>query len=137
MEKIEKKSGDKRQISTWVLSWLSCAMRRLTLPELQYAITLQAERAGINLPMIKDGTFIVSACLGLVTVNPVDDAVQLVHATAYDYLHQAQAKLDSAAHFDISETYIEYLSNRRRCPEKTTGTEHFSPGLFHEYAAQN
>jgi hypothetical protein len=73
----------------------------------------------------------------MVTVNSVNDKVKLVHATAYDYLYQAQTELESAAHSNISQTYMEYLSNRRHCLKETAGTESLSPGLFHEYAAQN
>lgn len=137
MEKIEKQSCHKEQISTYVLAWLSCAMRCLTLPELQYAITLQAERDGVNLPMINDSTFIVSACLGLVTVNLMNDAVQLVHPTSYDYFHQSQVELESEAHHNVSQTCMEHLSKCGRLSDPTAGTERFSPGLFHQYAAQN
>ncbi|KAL3442265.1 ankyrin repeat-containing domain protein [Aspergillus insuetus] len=137
MARIEKQAGDKKYTSICVLSWLSCAMRPLTLLELQYAVTVQAKRAGVNISRLRDSAFIISACTGLVTVNSTIGVAQLVHATAHDYLHQAQTDWASIAHSGIAQTCMEHLSNLKLYSEDMVGNESLSPCLFHEYAAEN
>jgi GPI inositol-deacylase-like protein len=80
MERIEVQAPEHRELARQVLSWITCAKRRLTSPELQHAIAVEVDRCELDRENITDIELIVAVCAGLVIVEE-SDIIRLVHYT--------------------------------------------------------
>lgn len=64
-----------------VLSWITYAQRPLIIQELQHALAVETgdqELDETNLPSVD---LMISACTGLITANPENNIIRLVHYT--------------------------------------------------------
>jgi len=109
MERIEGQKTGFRDLAMRVLSWITCAKRRLTTSELRYALAVEVGESELdkdNLPEIED---MVSVCAGLVIVEE-SNVIRLVHYTTQEYFERTWVSWFPNAQIDIATICITYLS---------------------------
>ncbi|RMJ01476.1 hypothetical protein CDV36_015784 [Fusarium kuroshium] len=84
-QRIDNQPEEYCSLANATLTWLVCAKRPMTVPELREALAIK-----INAPSLNNGDFsttrsIVEACKGLVSIGN-DEVIQLLHHTAREYL---------------------------------------------------
>jgi ankyrin repeat protein/nucleoside phosphorylase len=110
MERINQQRPGLKQLAAKVLSWITCAKRPLSIPELQYAVAIKQGQFQLDdgdLPHIED---IVSVCLGLITIDDESSIIRLVHYTTQEYFVQTKQEWVSNAHAEIARSCITFLS---------------------------
>jgi ankyrin repeat protein len=110
MERIYQQRPGLKQLAVKVLSWITCAERPLSVPELQYAVAIKEGQYHLDegdLPHIGD---IVSVCLGLITIDDESSIIRLVHYTTQEYFVQTQKDWVPNAHAEIAKACITCLS---------------------------
>jgi len=108
-KRIKGQDPDSKELAETVLSWITCANRRLTTLELQCALAVEVgdqELQEENLPQIGD---MVSVCAGLVTIDDESNVIRLVHYTTQEYFERRQDKWFPNAEIGITKTCITYL----------------------------
>lgn len=92
------------------LSWISHAVRPLTLAELSHAISIQVGETDFDVDNIPiDVGKIIGSCAGLVVVNPADDVVRFVHYTTQEYFSRVRQIKFPTACVDITNKCLTYL----------------------------
>ena len=109
MDRIEGQKGRFKEIALKVLSWITCAKRRLTTLELQYALAVTREDAKLNKKNILQVSDMVSVCAGLVTVDEESKIIRLVHYTAQEYFEKMQKRWFPNIEIEIRLFKIEQL----------------------------
>ncbi|KAL7909981.1 hypothetical protein GGI35DRAFT_447561 [Trichoderma velutinum] len=140
MERIKGQTGS-RELAIQVLSWITCARRRLTTSELQHALAVEIGKSDLdedNLPEIED---LVSVCVGLVTVDEESNIIRLVHYTTQEYFERTQSHWFPEANVNITTICVTYLSLRvfesGFCPTEDSFNERLRLNHLYEYAARN
>ncbi|KAJ5186403.1 hypothetical protein N7449_011167 [Penicillium cf. viridicatum] len=139
MERIQGQVLEHRKLATQVLSWISCARRRLTLAELQHALGIEENTSELDEDAIPNLGLIVSTCTGLVVVDRESDVVRLFHHTTQEYFQRTWERWFPNAQIDITKACATYLSFEAF---KTAGTTYQLPdrlpsNAFWAYAAVN
>ncbi|KAF4998533.1 hypothetical protein FDECE_11751 [Fusarium decemcellulare] len=141
MERIERQVVDREDLAKQVLSWLTHEKRPLSVTELQHALAVEVGDRDLdetNLPYIED---MVSACVGLVTVDRESDIVRLVHRTTQEYFVQTWKRWFPNAENDITATCVTYLSfdtfGRGSCPTDEAFEQRLEQYPLYDYAARN
>jgi hypothetical protein len=78
MERINQQSKARMELAYRVLSWISYAIRPLSVIELQYALAVREDITEMDEDDLDDEEFLISICAGLVTVSEVSRQVDLV-----------------------------------------------------------
>jgi hypothetical protein len=110
MERIEGQKTGFRDLAKRVLSWITCAKRRLTTSELRYALAVEIGKSELdedNLPEVED---MVSVCAGLAIIDEESDVIRLVHYTTQEYFERTWISWFPDAHRDIAIICVTYLS---------------------------
>ena len=141
MERIEGQKTGFRDLAMRVLSWITCAKRRLTTSELRYALAVEVGESELdedNLPEIED---MVSVCAGLVIVDEESDVIRLVHYTTQEYFERTWVSWFPNAQVDIATICITYLSFTAFQTGFCSTDEDFEARLWlnplYNYAARN
>ena len=109
MERIEGNVDD-RDLAKQVLSWITCAQRPLTKPELRHALGVKIGASKLDDGDLSEIEDMVSVCAGLVTVDEESDVIRLVHYTTQEYLERTLTSWCPNAHADITKICVSYLS---------------------------
>ncbi|OPB45095.1 ankyrin repeat protein [Trichoderma guizhouense] len=140
MDRIKGQTGS-RELAIQVLSWITCARRRLTTLELQHALAVEVGKSdldGDNLPEIED---LVSVCAGLVAVDEESNIIRLVHYTTQEYFERTQSHWFPHANVSITTICVTYLSFRvfesGFCPTDDSFNERLRSNHLYNYAARN
>jgi ankyrin repeat protein len=88
LERIAGQLPETRNLAHEVISWISLAKRPLTVSELQHALTIEPGESQLDESNSPDVEAMVSACLGLVTVDESSQIIRLVHLTIQEYLER-------------------------------------------------
>ncbi|KAH0563314.1 hypothetical protein GP486_002120 [Trichoglossum hirsutum] len=96
IERISGQKGDAPELARMALSWITHAQRPLTTRELQYALAVEVGESEFDRENISDISDIVSACVGLVTVDRESDIIRLVHYTTQEYFERTQNQFSCA-----------------------------------------
>jgi hypothetical protein len=141
MERINGQKPGLRELARQVLSWVTCAMRPLTTMELQHALGVEVSESEIdndNLPQIE---YMVSVCVGLVTVDEESGIIRLVHYTTQEYFERTQCRWFPNAETNITMICLIYLSFRvfesGSCQTDDEFEERLRSNLLYDYAAHN
>ncbi|KAK6525188.1 hypothetical protein TWF694_005334 [Orbilia ellipsospora] len=142
MEKIQSyKDKESTNTAFQVLSWITCASKRLTKEELQHAITVKPFESKLNPNNIPDLGDLVSLCLGLVAVDEESDVVRLIHYTAQEYFERTKQIWFPNSHTDIATICTIYLSydtfNSGPCANDEELLKRLESNVLYRYAASN
>ncbi|KAL6693319.1 ankyrin repeat-containing domain protein [Trichoderma pleuroticola] len=110
MDRINQQSSSRKQLAIDVLSWITHAMRPLSVAELQHALAVEIEEDEFdeeNIPQIED---IVSTSVGLVTIDENSKVIRLVHYTTQEFFERNQEKWLPTAKTYVAEVCSCYLS---------------------------
>ncbi|KAF3291535.1 hypothetical protein TWF970_000749 [Orbilia oligospora] len=112
MEKIQGNSNKEIvDMAFKVLTWVTCASRRLNKAELQHAIAAEPEEpASLDRDNISDIDDLISPCLDLVTIDEKSNIVRLIHYTAQEYLEREKELWFLHPHSSIAKVCTIYLS---------------------------
>ena len=78
MQRIEAQNQEDRELADKVLSWISYALRPLSITELQHALAVDEYSTKTELDALPDQEILISVCAGLVVVDDESNAVRLV-----------------------------------------------------------
>ena len=78
MERINQQPRKRKHMAYRVLSWISYAFRPLSLVELQYALAIREGMTEMDENDLDDEQYLISVCVGLVTVSEESHRVDLV-----------------------------------------------------------
>lgn len=98
------------------LSWLTCATRQLSIPELEHALATEGGDSEFDMDNITAYDEILSVCAGLVTVDEESNVIRLVHYTVQEYLERTQGHWfpeddeNNPVRYANPETYITRIS---------------------------
>jgi hypothetical protein len=141
MERVQGQKPGFRLLAEKVLSWITCAKRRLTTAELQHALAVEVSKPELddeNCPQIES---MVSVCVGLVTVDEESGIMRLVHYTAQEYFERTQKDWFPNAEESITTSCVTYLSfstfDGGACSTDEEFEERLRSNQLYEYAAQN
>ena len=70
------------------MSWIVCAPKQLTTPELRYALAIEEESSELDEDNLPDMREEIAVCAGLVIIDEKSDVVHLVHYTAQDFFER-------------------------------------------------
>ncbi|KAF2190053.1 hypothetical protein K469DRAFT_560631, partial [Zopfia rhizophila CBS 207.26] len=141
MERINGQKSGLRDLAKRALSWITCAKKPLTAPELQHALTVEpgdSELGEDNLPQIED---VVSVCAGLVTVDEESNTIRLVHYTTQEYFERTQKRWFPNAGTNIATICVTYLSFHEFesgfCQNDEEFEERLRSNRLYDYASRN
>jgi ankyrin repeat domain-containing protein 50 len=81
MQRIRSKDDRKVRRATQVSSWISYAVRQLTVKEIQYALAIEPEDRVMDEEALPDMGALISACAGLVIIGQKSNVIRLVYHT--------------------------------------------------------
>ncbi|KAJ5169200.1 uncharacterized protein N7482_004794 [Penicillium canariense] len=142
MDRIRGQSKGRWDLARRVLSWISCARRPLTIPELQHALGVETGASMLdetNIPELED---MISVCAGLVTLDEECKILRLVHYTTQEYFEQPQqSNWRSDAEREILRTCMTYLSfsvfESGFCQTRRMFEDRLGSNKLFEYASRN
>ena len=141
MERVQGQKPGLRLLAEKVLSWITCAKRRLTTSELRHALAVEVGKSELdeeNSPPIES---MVSVCIGLVTVDEESGIIRLVHYTAQEYFERTQKDWFPNAEESITASCVTYLSfstfDGGACLTDKEFKERLRSNQLYEYAARN
>ncbi|ERF69237.1 hypothetical protein EPUS_09501 [Endocarpon pusillum Z07020] len=143
VERIQAQQTGFRDLAHKVLSWITYAVRPLTVKELQHALAVSLGDTKIDEEHIEDEEPMVSVCAGLVTVDASgkSNVIRFVHYTTQAYYEDAGKEWLPSVHFDIARSCIAYLSLENfsfgTCSTYEQLKSLMTQNAFLEYAAQN
>ncbi|KAF3175046.1 hypothetical protein TWF788_008518 [Orbilia oligospora] len=143
MEKIQGNSNKElADMAFKVLTWVTCASRRLNKAELQHAIATEPEEpASLDKDNISDIDDLISTCLGLVTIDEESNIVRLIHYTAQEYLEREKKLWFLYPHSSIAKVCTIYLSydvfKAGPCKSEDDLEERLGLNPLYRYAAEN
>ncbi|BCR91451.1 uncharacterized protein ACHE_70294S [Aspergillus chevalieri] len=141
MQRIQGQIQQHEELAKQVLSWISCAKRRLTSAELQHAIGVEENTSEFDSDNIVDVGLMVSVCAGLVIVDKESDIIRLVHYTTQEYFERTWECWFPNAHIDMTKACITYLSfevfKAGYCPTEDALRERLQLHVLYDYASQN
>jgi len=108
MKRINQQSEERKEMAYRVLSWISYAFRSLSIVELQHAVAIKEDMTEMDEYDLDDDEFLISVCVGLVTVSGESRQVGLVHYTTQEYL-QSIRDLDKSQFLSPADLAISSL----------------------------
>lgn len=140
MKRVEHQGPKSTKFAKTLLAWMVCAKRQLTLPELRHALAFEVGDAQLdleNLPLPQD---IVSACAGLVTIDPGSGIISMVHYTTQEYFERTRNQWFPTADDDMARACTTYLSFEvfqiGPCARDTEFEERLRIYQLYDYAAR-
>jgi ankyrin repeat protein len=140
MKRVEHQGPKSTKFAKTILSWMVCAKRQLTLPELRHALAFEVGDPQLdleNLPLPQD---IVSVCAGLVTIDPGSGIISMVHYTTQEYFERTRNQWFPTADYDMARACATYLSfeifQTGPCPTDTEFEERLRIYQLYDYAAR-
>lgn len=111
MKRIGSQVSDRKGLAMQTVGWITCARRPLTTFEFQHALAIEVVGPPLfdpeNIAQVED---IVSACVGLVTVDVQTGFVRLVHYTTQEYFDRKRAQWFPRVNKDMTLACVTYLS---------------------------
>src|SRR5579862_4271607 len=110
MRRIRGQNHAEARRAEQVLSWISYALRPLTLIEIQHALAVEPEDADFDEDAAPYEGVLVSVCAGLVTIDRESNIIRLVHYTTQEYFERNRATWFPCAQTSIARTCLIYIS---------------------------
>lgn len=110
MQRLSAQQRDDVELAIKVLSWISYAIRPLSIVELQHAIAIDFSEKEFDEEALTDQDILTSVCGGLVRIDQETTTVRLIHSTAQEYFKRHRDRIFPDAKNIIARTCITYLS---------------------------
>jgi hypothetical protein len=78
MERVERQDDSRKQLAKRVLSWITYAIRPLSVEELQHALAVMPDTTNLDPDDITDDEILTSVCAGLVVIDEERNVIGLV-----------------------------------------------------------
>src|SRR5271155_4562725 len=78
MERVERQDDSRTQLAKQVLSWITYAVRPLSVKELQHALAVMPDTTKLDPDDITDDEILTSICAGLVVIDEERNIIGLV-----------------------------------------------------------
>ena len=109
MARIDAQNNDDKQLAEQVLSWISFAVRPLSLNELQEALAIEPGSRKLDKDNIPGEDLLTSVCAGLVVIDQETQLVRLCHYSTDEYLKRVRGgKFPQASRY-IAESCLTCL----------------------------
>ncbi|KAF5003959.1 hypothetical protein FDECE_9548 [Fusarium decemcellulare] len=139
MEAIRERGQAEEKLAKEAISWVTFAMRNLTILELQHAIGAKCAESKVDEGDLPHADDIVSVCAGLITVDQKSNIVRLAHYTTQEYFNRTQEEWFPGVHLKITKTCIGYVSSdvfaNGWCDTKDDFRDRLRSYPFYSYAA--
>ncbi|KIJ40461.1 hypothetical protein M422DRAFT_256715 [Sphaerobolus stellatus SS14] len=113
LERIAQNPEDGSYVH-WILSWILCAHRPLSMEELQCALDITEGGTGIDHKDFMGETYIISVCQGLVVIGKESGIVSIVHETAYEWLNQNMARAPFLSEAKLAKACLSFLDTNMK-----------------------
>ena len=110
LQRIESQKLGCQQLAKSIMSWIVCAQKQLTTPELRYALAIEDESSELDEENLPDMSEVIAVCAGLVIIDEKSDVVRLVHYTAQDFFERTTSVWAPFAEEMIARSCLTYLS---------------------------
>jgi len=110
IKRIREQDADDVKLAERILSWISYALRPLTVKEIQHALAIQPGEKSIDEEALLDEDLITHVCAGLVTIDRESDVIRLVHFTMQEYFERNRRNIFPDGQTSITLTCLTYLS---------------------------
>jgi hypothetical protein len=113
MERIQKQPEDESKLAMRLLSWITHAIRPLTIGEIQHAMAvmdLDTDENSIDLDDLHDEALLITICGGIAVIDHESRVIRLVHYTTQEYFEKQRKGIFPDAQVNISRSCIMYLS---------------------------
>ena len=110
LQRIESQKPGCQQLAKSIMSWIVCAQKQLTPPELRYALAIEDESSELDEDNLPDMSEVIAVCAGLVIIDEKSDVVRLVHYTAQDFFERTTSVWAPFAQEMIARSCLTYLS---------------------------
>ena len=110
LQRIESQKLGCQQLAKSIMSWIVCAQKQLTTPELRYALAIEDESSELDEDNLPDMSEVITVCAGLVIIDEKSDVVRLVHYTAQDFFERTTSVWAPFAEEMIAKSCLTYLS---------------------------
>jgi len=141
MNRIHGQNKEDTELAQRVLSWLSFALRPLTVVEMKHAISVQPDQASIDEDDLIDEEILLSVCAGLVVIDQESKVIRLIHYTTQEYFERNRQKEFPEGQTSIARTCLRYISFEVFQSGYCTTDEQMEERLLKypllQYAAQN
>ena len=141
MQRIQSQDHKNVKRAEQVLSWITYALKPLTLREIQHALAVEPDDINFDGDSMPDEDVLVSVCAGLVTIDRESNIIRLVHYTTQKYFERIRMTRFPRAQTSIAMTCLVYISfdafagGYCRSDQEMEARLHEYPLL--EYAAQH
>ena len=108
MNRIKGQHPDQSALAVKVLEWITCAVRPLTLFEMQHALAVEPGDASFDDDNVPGDDLLVTICSGLVTYHQESNVLGLVHYSLQQYFERELERPE--VHAEILEICLTYLS---------------------------
>lgn len=109
MRRIQGQEEGFRNLAEQILSWIIWAVRPLTVPELQHALSIEPGDDELDDDNFLDANDLTSVCAGLVIIDQERQLIRLVHYTTQEYFERRRDELFGDIQNKIAATCITYL----------------------------
>ena len=92
-----------------IISWITFAKRPLSPLELLHALAMEINQPYFDIENLSDLDYMVSLCVGLVTIDQESNVVRLMHYTTQEYFASDGKKWFRDGQRKIAEICITYL----------------------------
>lgn len=109
MRRIQGQTEGFHNLAEHILSWIIWAVRPLTVPELQHALSIEPGDDELDEDNFLDANDLTSVCAGLVIIEQERQLIRLVHYTTQEYFERRRDELFGDIQNKIAATCITYL----------------------------
>ena len=110
LQRIESQKSGCQQLAKSIMSWIVCAQKQLTNPELRYALAIEDESSELDEDNLPDVSEVIAVCAGLVIIDEKSDVVRLVHYTAQEFFERTTSVWAPFVEEVIARSCLTYLS---------------------------
>lgn len=110
IKRIREQDADDVKLAERVLSWISYALRPLTVKEIQHALAIQPGEKSVDEEAVLDEDLIIHVCAGLVTIDRESDVIRLIHFTMQEHFERNRRNIFPDGQTSITLTCLTYLS---------------------------
>ncbi|KAK5734382.1 hypothetical protein LTS12_026723 [Elasticomyces elasticus] len=141
MTRILGQSQNHAKLALAIIQWITHTKRTLKASELQHALAVDPDQRAFDRGKLPPVSTMVSACAGLVIVDPSSNDMRLVHYTTDEFFRQTRAEWFPDAESAMATTCVTYLSMDSFSLGQSLSNDEFEERLrsfaLYDYAARN